>query len=278
MRTKNGKAAFIKGALVSNNMDRPTVAMISDFGHSEYVAAMKAAIWRECPDCRVVDVFHDIHHGAILQGAHLLVKAVAEMPDAVHLAVVDPGVGTDRRAVVVKADGLLLVGPDNGILEPVVRGLELEVREIAFPPEGASPVFHGRDLFAPTAARLARGDDMGSMGRRVPSLLPLPSYGFDRFGDRVVTRVVHVDVFGNVQTPVPVSAVEDFIDSKREVTVWIAEEAYQARVVRAYGDLAVDELGVLVSSSGHVEVAQRDGPAAALLEARIGDDIAIDVG
>ena len=90
--------------------------------------------------------------------------------------------------------------------------------------------------------------------------------------------MVHVDVFGNVQTPVPVSAVEDFIDSKREVTVWIAEEAYQARVVRAYGDLAVDELGVLVSSSGHVEVAQRDGPAAALLEARIGDDIAIDVG
>ncbi len=234
-------------------MDRPTVAMISDFGHSEYVAAMKAAIWRECPDCRVVDVFHDIHHGAILQGAHLLVKAVA-----------------------VKADGLFLVGPDNGILEPVVRGLELEVREIAFPPEGASPVFHGRDLFAPTAARLARGDEMEAMGRRVPSLMPLPSYGFDRFGDRVMTRVVHVDVFGNVQTPVPISAVDDFIDSKKEVTVWIADEAHQARVVKAYGDLAIDELGVLVSSSGHVEVAQRDGPAAALLEARIGDEIAID--
>ena len=257
-------------------MDRSTVAMISDFGHSEYVAAMKVAIWRECPDCRIVDVFHDIHHGAILQGAHLLVKAVAELPDAVHLAVVDPGVGTDRRAIAVKADGLLLVGPDNGILEPVVRNLELEIREIAFPAEGASPVFHGRDLFAPTAARLARGDDMSTMGRSVPSLMPLPSYGFDRFGDRVMTRVVHVDVFGNVQTPVPVAAVDDLIDSKKEVTVWIADVAHQARVVTTYGDLAPDELGVLISSSGHLEVAQRDGPAAVLLEARIGDEIAID--
>lgn len=252
------------------------VSLVTDFGHSEYLASMKTAIWRECPDCKVVDFFHDVHHGAILQGAHLLVRAVSETPEAVHMAVVDPGVGTDRRAVVVRADGLLLVGPDNGILEPAVRGMELEVREIAFPPEGASPVFHGRDVFAPTAARLARGDDMAAMGRRVSSLLPLAAYGFDRYGDRVMTRVAHVDVFGNVQTPVPLSAVEALLDTRREVMVWIADIAHPARMVKTYGELGLDELGVLVSSSGHLEVALRDGPAAVLLEARIGDDIAID--
>ena len=257
-------------------MHRPLVSVVTDFGQSEYLASMKAAIWRECPDCRVVDFFHDVHHGAVLQGAHMLVKSVSEMPEAVHLVVVDPGVGTDRRAVVVRADGLLLVGPDNGVLEPAVRGLELEVREIAFPPEGASPVFHGRDVFAPTAARLARGQEMDTMGRRVPSLMPLPAYGHDRFGDRVITRVVHVDVFGNVQTPVPYSAVESMLADRQEVTVWIAEQAHEAKVVRTYGDLSVNGLGVLMSSSGHVEVAMREGPAAVMLEARIGDEVAID--
>ncbi len=259
-------------------MDQPIVSLVTDFGQSEYLATMKVAIWRECPDCRVVDFYHDVLHGALLQGAHLLVKAVSEMPDAVHLVVVDPGVGTDRRALVVRTDGLTLVGPDNGILEPVTRGSnDLDVREIAFPAEGASPVFHGRDLFSPVAARLARGDDIGTIGRKVPSLMALPSYGYDRFEDRVITRVVHVDVFGNVQTPVPVKAVEDLVDSKRNVTVWIAEEAHEARFVRTYGELGLEEVGVLISSSGHLEVAQREGPAAMLLGSRIGDEIAIDV-
>jgi S-adenosylmethionine hydrolase len=259
-------------------MDRSMISLVTDFGQSEYVAAMKVAIWREFPDCRVIDFHHDVHHGAILQGAHMLVKAVREMPDAVHLVVVDPGVGTDRRAVIVRTDGLTLVGPDNGVLEPVTRGTnDLVVREIAFPAGGASPVFHGRDMFAPTAAKIARGDDISTMGRTVGSLMALPSYGFDRFGDRVVTRVVHVDVFGNVQIPVPYRAMEDLVDTQRRVLVWLADESHEARVVSTYGDLALGELGVLVSSSGHVEVAQRDGPAAVLLGSRIGDEIAIDV-
>ncbi|UCC93566.1 MAG: SAM-dependent chlorinase/fluorinase, partial [Thermoplasmata archaeon] len=106
MRTKNREIGFIKAARLRICMDLPLVSLISDFGHSEYVAAMKVAIWKEFPECRVIDFYHDVHHGAILQGAHLLVKAVREMPDAVHMVVVDPGVGTDRRAVIVKTDGL----------------------------------------------------------------------------------------------------------------------------------------------------------------------------
>ncbi len=258
-------------------MDLPLVALISDFGSSEYVAFMKATIWRECPDCRVVDVYHDVHHNAIIQGAHLLIKSLYDMPEAVHLVVVDPGVGTERRAVVVLADDLRLVGPDNGLLEPATRGAaDVEVRDIDFPENGASPVFHGRDIFAPAAARLARGDEPDSFSRKGFPLLALPAYGHDRFGDRVITRVAHVDVFGNVQTPVDAMSVLDIIDGKGNIMVWIADTAHPARRVRTYGELLPGELGVLVSSSGHVEVAQRDGPAAMLLEARIGDEIAID--
>jgi S-adenosylmethionine hydrolase len=258
-------------------MDRPLVALITDFGSSEYVAFMKATIWRECADCRVVDVYHDVHHGAVIQGAHMLIKSLYDIPEAVHLVVVDPGVGTERRAVVVLADDVRLVGPDNGLLEPAVRGASsIEVRDIDFPENGASPVFHGRDIFAPAAARLARGDDLDSFSRPGLPLLAQPAYGYDRFGDRIVTRVSHIDVFGNVQTPIDALSVVDIIDARGDILVWIADKAHPARRVQTYGDLPPGELGVLVSSSGHVEVAQRDGPAAMVLEARIGDEIAID--
>jgi S-adenosylmethionine hydrolase len=170
------------------------------------------------------------------------------------------------------------VGPDNGVLEPVTRGAsEVKVRDIDFPPDGASPVFHGRDIFSPGAARLAREDELDSFSREGLPLLALPSYGHDRIGDHLVTRVVHVDVFGNIQTPVPASAVPDIVDSKRELTIWIADQSYPAHVVRTYSDLAGDEIGLLVSSSGHIELAQNGAPAAVLLEARIGDDIALDL-
>ena len=93
---------------------------------------------------------------------------------------------------------------------------------------------------------------------------------------RVLTRVSHIDVFGNVQTPLPASTVQDLFDIPRDIHVWIADRSHKARLVRTYADLAPGDLGVLVSSSGHIEVAQRDGPAAVLLEARIGDEIALD--
>ena len=257
-------------------MDRPVVTLVTDFGHSEYVAAMKAAIWRACPECRVVDVFHDVHHGEVLQGAHVLVKAVAEFPEAVHLAVVDPGVGTKRRAVAVFAGELRLVGPDNGLLEPAVRGRDVVVREIASIGTEVSPVFHGRDVFAPAAARLARGDDPEEFTRPTTALLPLTAYSYDRFGDRVLTRVVHLDVFGNVQMPVHAAEVADLLAPGRRLEIRIADREHPARAVRTYADIEAGELGVLASSSGHVELALRDGPAAVAIEARIGDEIAID--
>ena len=257
-------------------MERPVVTLVTDFGHSEYVAAMKAAIWRQCPECRVVDVYHDVHHGEVLQGAHVLVKTVSEFPEAVHLALVDPGVGTNRRAVAVFAGELRLVGPDNGLLEPAVRGRDVVVREVAPIDPSASPVFHGRDVFAPAAARLARGDDPEQFTRPTTSLLPLTAYSHDRFGDRVLTRVVHMDIFGNVQTPVPAAEVADLLSPGRRIDIRIADREHPARAVRTYADIEVGELGVLAASSGHVEIALRDGPAAVAIEARIGDEIALD--
>lgn len=258
-------------------VDRPLVALITDFGQSEYVAAVKAAIWRECPDCRVVDVYHGVHHGSVLQGAHVLVKSVSEMPEAIHVVIVDPGVGTERRAVVVFAGALRIMGPDNGVLEPAVRrDGDVVVRVLDIPEGGASPLFHGRDVFGPAAARLARGDDPTSLTRAGQALMPLPAYGHDRFGERVMTRIVHIDVFGNVQTPVPASEVPDLLTPGRELTLWLADKAHPARVVRTYSDLSKEELGVLTSSSGHVEVAQRAAPAALTIGARVGDELALD--
>lgn len=259
-------------------MQGPVVSLVTDFGQSEYVASMKAAIWRVCPECRVLDYYHGVAHGRVLQGAHLLVKAVADLPEAVHLVVVDPGVGTDRRAVVATGDGLSLVGPDNGVLEPALRGIDdVVVRDLEAGAPQISEVFHGRDVFAPAAARLAMGEDPDTFSTVGPGLYPLMEYGYDRFGGRIITHVAHVDVFGNVQVPVPKHEAAGFLLGVERLTVWIADQSHEARAVGTYGQLGVGELGVLVSSSGHLEVAVRDGPAAAVLEARIGDEIAFDV-
>ena len=153
---------------------------------------------------------------------------------------------------------------------------EVQVLDIPVDDVNASPVFHGRDVFAPVAARLAKGEAPSTLAHPGSPLMALTEYGHDRFGFRVLTRVSHIDVFGNIQTPLPASAVQDLFDIPRAIHVWIADRSYEARLIRTYADLAPGDLGVLVSSSGHVEVAQRDGPAAVLLGARIGDEIAID--
>ena len=140
----------------------------------------------------------------------------------------------------------------------------------------ASPVFQGRDVFAPAVARLARGKDPSTLGHPGSPLMALTAFGHDRFGFRVLTRVSHIDVFGNIQTPLTASTVQDLFDIPRELHIWITDRSHRARIVRTYADLAPGDLGILVSSSGHVEIAQRDGPAAVLLEARIGDEIALD--
>ncbi|GAB4222778.1 MAG: hypothetical protein Kow0062_21420 [Acidobacteriota bacterium] len=187
-------------------MDRPVVTLLTDFGTADgYVAAMRGVLCRLCPEARQVTISHEIPPQDVWRGAWVLATAAPWFPPGtVHLAVVDPGVGTDRRPIVVRAGGQTCVGPDNGLFTHVLDGdPDAAVHVIArrdLGPRRIAPTFHGRDLFAPAAAHLVRGLAPGDLGPRIDDPVRLPVEPPRVTGDALELTVLDVDRFGNVTT------------------------------------------------------------------------------
>jgi S-adenosylmethionine hydrolase len=182
---------------------RRVVALLTDFGAgSEHVGALHAVVAAACPGADRIDLAHDLPAGDVRAGALSLARLAALLPGAVHVAVVDPGVGTDRRAAAVAlAGGGALVGPDNGLLGPAAAALGAVAAVALVPPPGAAATFHGRDLFAPAAARLAAGEPLAALGEPFdPATLVAPDLPPPRVEPgRLSAEVVGVDRYGNVQ-------------------------------------------------------------------------------
>lgn len=240
--------------------------LTTDFGTGEYVGAMKGVLLSLDPDATIVDIDHTIRAQDIRHGAYVLRAAVPHFPFAVHIAVVDPGVGTERRALVVVCEGALLVGPDNGILIPVARHLGVkEVRSITnrklMAPEITS-TFHGRDVFAPVAAHLMTGSKVKDVGPAVQDFVDL-DFGTPRTTkDGLEGTVLTTDRFGNIVTNIPRSVVDASwkIGSPIRVAVGGYEAALPLR--STYGEVPSGEFLATYSSSGYLEIARRDGNAA----------------
>lgn len=240
------------------------VTLTTDFGTRDgYVGEMKGVVLERARSARLVDVTHDVPPGDVWCGAWTLSRVWTRFPPGtIHLAVVDPGVGTDRRAAAVRIAGRWLVAPDNGLLTLASGDVET-VRELDPARIGLEPLsdtFHGRDLFAPAAAHLAAGRDRADLGPSLDpgSLVRLPTPAPERDGGRLRGRVVHVDRFGNLITDLPLD--------------WLPERPVAelgGREVRATGgSFAAVEPGepVLIrGSGGTLEVCVRDGRADELL-------------
>lgn len=243
-------------------MPRPIVALLTDFGlRDSYVAQMKGVILGVVPDAQLVDVSHEVPPGDVLAGAWLLATAWRAFPPrTVFLGVVDPGVGTSRRSIALEADSRFGVGPDNGlftlVLDPPARAVELTRRELAREP--VSSVFHGRDVFAPVAAALARGASLDEVGAPLaaPQRLPLATPS-RRADGSIAGHVIHIDRFGNLVSDIRAELLPGAF------RVRVAGHGV-AKVVRAYAE-AEDELVALVNSAGHLEVALFGRSAAAAL-------------
>jgi S-adenosylmethionine hydrolase len=242
----------------------PLFTLTTDFGcGSGYPAQMKGVLLSSFPDARIVDVSHDVPHFDVLAGALLLEACVPRFPhDAIHVAVVDPGVGTSRRGIcVVSPDGGRLVGPDNGLFTPFLgpggRVLDLTNPDAVPSPEHAT--FHGRDLFVPAAIFLAEGGPMERLGRPVADPVRLPWPSATRAGDAIEGETVGADPFGNVITSIRAS------DVGRAAVRSVEVGGRSARWVHTFGDGAEGELVALVGSGGRVEIAVREGSAAAAL-------------
>jgi S-adenosylmethionine hydrolase len=242
-------------------VSRPVVTFLSDFGAgSGYPAQMKGEVLRRLPDATLVDLSHDVAPFDVLGGALLLEACVPRFPGAaVHLAVVDPGVGTRRRPLcVVDLAGRRLVGPDNGLFTPFLGegSTAFLLSDPGIVPRDPSPTFHGRDLFAPVAAWLAGGGSPEHLGPRVsdPARLawPVPV----RTADALEGRCLAADPFGNLATSIRRS------DLAGSTIAAVTIEERTVRLVGTFGDADPGELVALWGSSDRLEIAVREGSAA----------------
>lgn len=249
------------------------ITILTDFGTSDsYVAEMKGALLTGAPGATLVDVTHSVPPGDVRAGAYLLGRAWCRFPSGtVHLAVVDPGVGTERAALALGARGHYFVGPDNGLFTFILH--DTEVRIVSLPtPDGAAPTFHGRDLFAPAAAALASGAALAQLGEPFSGKPARLASGEPHFeGKSVVGQVVYVDRFGTLVT----NLTPDLVPSYAIVEV---EGLEVGPLRRTFGDVPSGGLLAYLGSGGQVEIAVRDGSAARRLGMGVGGRIRARLG
>lgn len=247
------------------------ISFLSDFGYrDEFVGVVHGVLAKLAPDSRVIDIGHGFDRGNVKAAALALTRAVQYLPEGVCLVVVDPGVGTDRRAIAAETTWGTFVGPDNGLLSPAVamvggarRIISIENPEAMIPSPGET--FHGRDLFAPAAALVASGDAaLDDLGPEVPGeeIVPLLLPLTETEGSVVTGEAWWVDTFGNVQTNV---APEDLaglgIGPGETVTVKVGSTLHSVPWVTSYGDVGEGETLLHVDSVGLVALAVRGGRA-----------------
>jgi S-adenosyl-L-methionine hydrolase (adenosine-forming) len=247
-------------------MSRPIVALLSDFGtRDHYVGTMKAVVLGVCPEATLVDIAHEISPHDVLAAALELAASYRFFPSGtVFLVVVDPGVGSARRAIAVETSDYIFVAPDNGVLTAVLREtppkhvVELTERKYARPT--VSRTFEGRDRFAPAAGWLAKGVRLNSLGRPVADYhtidIPMPVVG----EDAVTGEVLLVDRFGNLITNVDRKTFER-LSRTGAVSVAIGSHAVP-RLVNTYAEAAHGDVCALFGSTDHLEIAVTGGSAA----------------
>jgi len=267
------------------------ITLTTDFGMADaYVAAMKGVILGINPEARLIDICHSIKPQNIPDAAFVLSTAYRFFPpNTIHLVVVDPGVGTERRAIILRTPVACFVSPDNGVLSYVIQqsvkgglinnrqqielGSELEAVAITrsqFWRSPVSPTFHGRDIFAPVAARLSLGFPPTDFGETITSvtMLPLPQPYLASDGS-LVGHILHIDSFGNLITNIKG---DDLPQTEQAVTIEVGNQSISG-LSRTYAE--GEGLLALIGSSGYLEVSLKGGSACALLGAEVGNEVRI---
>ena len=262
------------------------VTFLSDFGlQDDFVGTCHGVIKQIAPDVQIVDITHGIPPREIVQGALVLANTLPYMPNGVHLAVVDPGVGGPRRALALRdREGRLYVGPDNGLLLPAAErsGIE-EAHEIVNAEYALSPVsrtFHGRDIFAPAAAHLAKGLEPAALGPPIdPSaLVRLELPQAELRPHRISATVLYVDAFGNMQLNLTRSHLDEArLEPGARIELELAGQRYYATTARTFSDARSGDLILYEDSYQNVSVAMNRGNAAELLAAQAGQEIRINL-
>lgn len=261
-------------------MARPIITLTTDFGQrDQFVGAMKGVIARIQPQANIVDISHEITPFEIPEAAFVLAEAYRYFPPkTVHVVVVDPGVGTSRRPILLEAARQYFVAPDNGVLSMIYSREKHKVREATAEKFFLKPVshtFHGRDIFAPVAAHLAKGIPPARFGKLIRDYL---RSSFDkpvRTGKRFWTgNILKIDRFGNLITNFHISEFEPVKERPFELVIGPRKIFHLAR---NYAECGFGELFLIVGSSGYLEVATHQGSAAKLIGCAVGTQVDLTV-
>jgi S-adenosylmethionine hydrolase len=249
---------------------RPIITLTTDFGGSDfYVAAMKAVLLRHCPQAVLIDITHDIYRHDLRSASFTLERAVSSFDGGTtHLAVVDPGVGTDRRMLILDVNGSTVICPDNGLITWTCRRYPVyHCTELIWRPPTCSNTFHGRDIMAPVAGMIAAGWPRQNLAG--PNISPVMlEMDVSKTGNG---EVIHIDHFGNATTNIPGENIPPDAGA-----VLLGDQ--QIPIRRTYAEVSIGEPVALIGSSDLLEIAVRNGSAAETLNLRIGTPVAQIVG
>ena len=251
----------------------PLITLLTDFGSKDYfVASMKGVILTIYPAARIEDVSHHITPHRIDEAAYCLQACYRAFPEGtVHVVVVDPGVGSHRRPILVKTSRYYFVAPDNGVLTPVLNVEEdVEIREIEnqqYQLQSPGATFHGRDVFAPAAAWLAKGTALSSFGRLVPDPVGM-NWPQPRMTARtIIGEIVYIDRFGNLISNISHTRIEACKIGRPEIRVG---EHLVGNMVANYSEGTADVLHALINSNGMLELFLKERPASECLRIAVG--------
>lgn len=258
----------------------PVITLLTDFGLKDgYVGVMKGVIWSIMPAAQIADLSHEIAPQNVMQGALVLERAAGYFPaGTVHIAVVDPGVGTPRRAIAVRLGNHTFVGPDNGLFSLVMAKAQADQLPVSMVhldrPEfwlpRVSQVFHGRDIFAPVGAHLANGIPLQSVGSPIDDPVRLNIAQPQPAPDGWDGSVIDIDAFGNLQTNLRA----EHLQGLERITIKV-KNAMIKGLSQAFGDRPSGELAALIDSSGYLAIAVVNGSAASRLPAAVSDPIEV---
>ncbi len=260
----------------------PILTLTTDFGLKDgNVGVMKGVIWGICPEARIADLSHLISPQNIPEAALILYRSATFYPkDTVHVVVVDPGVGTSRRPLAAHIGDWYYIGPDNGTITMLVQRAEregwgTEYYELNNPQywlSDVSHVFHGRDVFAPSAAHLASGVPLSKLGRRVndPVLLDLPQPR--KVADVWRGEVIHIDHFGNIASNIRLEHLGPALEQKNRIVVRFGKTEIRG-MIDTFGQRPTGAVVALMGSTGNLIVSVVNGSAAAKLGAHVGDAV-----
>jgi len=262
-------------------MRGPIITLTTDFGLKDpYVAEMKAVILSLSPNVEVVDIAHQVEKFNVRMGAYVLASAAPYFPrGTVHVAVVDPGVGTERQPILIQTGNGFLIGPDNGVLALAARNTigRKHVRTIVnkkLMMSKVSNTFHGRDIFAPVAAHLANGVPPAEFGPEIRGIV-MPEFAkIIRRKGMLVGEVVHVDDFGNVITSFGKKEV-GFVEPGHLISVRLKSTRLRLRFCRAYGEVEPKKPLALIGSHDFLEVSINQGNAAGVFRVESGDRVTL---